>query len=129
MNARAIVFFALAVCFVFAPLFADAAVSLPEAPGHAPKLTIYLAKGEANSCGLGCDRWIAIEGKVDTDAAARVRQFLHGIKDTQLPIYFHSPGGDVRQAFAIGRLLRARKAIGRVGRTIASACAAGPQSR
>jgi hypothetical protein len=127
MNARAVVFFALASCLVFAPRFADAAVSLPEAPGYAPKLTIYLAKGEANSCGQGCDRWIAIEGRVDADAAARVRQFLRGIKDTKRPIYFHSPGGDVRQAFAIGRLLRARKAIGRVGRTVVSACAAGPQ--
>jgi hypothetical protein len=127
MNARAVVFFALATCLVFAPLFADAAVSLPEAPGYAPKLIIYLAKGEANSCGQGCDRWIAIEGRVDADAASRVRQFLRGVKDTRRPIYFHSPGGDVRQAFAIGRLLRARKAVGRVGRTVVSACAAGSQ--
>jgi hypothetical protein len=27
------------------------------------------------------------------------------VKDTQLPIYFHSPGGMVEQAFVIGRLL------------------------
>ena len=128
MNARALVCFAFATCFVLAPWLADAAVSLPEAPPYAPKLTIYLAKGEANSCGQGCDRWIAIEGKVDFDAAARVRRFLRGVKDTRLPIYFHSPGGDVRQSFAIGRLLRARKAIGRVGRTMASACAAASQA-
>jgi hypothetical protein len=128
MNARAIVSFALATCFVLAPIFAVAAASVPEAPGYAPELTIYLAKGEANSCGQGCDRWIAIEGKVDIDAAARVRRFLRGVKDTRRPIYFHSPGGDVRQAFAIGRLLRARKAIGRVGRTIATACAAESQA-
>jgi hypothetical protein len=56
MNARALVCFAFATCFVFAPWLADAAVSLPEAPGYAPKLTIYLAKGEANSCGQSCDR-------------------------------------------------------------------------
>jgi hypothetical protein len=122
------VYFAFATCFVFAPWLADAAVSLPEAPGYAPKLTIYLAKGEANSCGQGCDRWIAVEGKVDFGAAARVRRFLRGVKDARLPIYFHSPGGDVRQSFAIGRLLRTRKAIGRVGRTIASACAAASQA-
>jgi hypothetical protein len=128
MNARALVCFAFATCFVLAPWLADAAVSLPEAPPYAPKLTIYLAKGAANSCGQGCDRWIAIEGKVDFDAAARVRRFLRGVKDTRLPIYFHSPGGDVRQSFAIGRLLRARKAIGRVGRTIANACAAASQA-
>jgi hypothetical protein len=117
----------LAACLLL-PRFAEAAVALPETPGFASKLTIYLAKGAADSCGKGCDRWIAIEGKVDTDAAARVRQFLRGVKDTQRPIYFHSPGGDVRQALAIGRLLRARKAVGRVGRTVAAGCAAGAQA-
>jgi hypothetical protein len=127
MNARAILFSALLVHLVFVPFFAVAAVSLPTVPGHAPKLIIYLAKGAPNSCGPGCDHWIAIEGTIDADAAARVRQFLYGVKDTQRPIYFHSPGGEVRQAFAIGRLLRARKAVGRVGRTVVSACAAGSQ--
>jgi hypothetical protein len=128
MKARATLLSALAISVVFAPFLAVAAVKLPEAPaGYAPKLTIYLAKGEANSCGQGCDRWIAVEGRVDADAASRMRQFLRGVKDTQRPIYFHSPGGDVRQAFAIGRLLRARKAVGRVGRTIVAACPAGSQ--
>jgi hypothetical protein len=126
-NFRAILLFAFAVHFVLAPCVGVAAALIPEVPGHAPKLIMYLAKGPANSCGQGCDRWIAIEGIIDADAASRVRQFLNGVKDTQRPIYFHSPGGEVRQAFAIGRLLRSRKAIGRVGRTIASACAAGSQ--
>ncbi len=92
-----------------------------------PKLTIYLAKGRADSCGPGCDRWIAVEGEVDSGAAARIRRFLRDVKDTQRPIYFHSPGGSVEQSFAIGRLLRNRKAIARVGRTIVTACAAGSQ--
>jgi hypothetical protein len=127
LNFRAILLFAFAMHFVLAPCVAVAAALIPEVPGHAPKLIMYLAKGPANSCGQGCDRWIAIEGIIDADAASRVRQFLNGVKDTQRPIYFHSPGGEVRQAFAIGRLLRARKAIGRVGRTIASACVAGSQ--
>jgi hypothetical protein len=127
MNARAILFFALAIQFACAPFHAVAATLIPEVPGHAPKLIMYQARGAPNSCGPGCDRWIAIEGTVDADAAWRVRQFLNGVKDTQRPIYFHSPGGEVRQAFAIGRMLRARKAIGRVGRTIVSACAAGSQ--
>jgi hypothetical protein len=127
MKARAILFSALAIGLVFTPFLAAALVSLPALPGHAPKLVIYLAKGEANSCGQGCDRWIAIEGAVDAGAALRVRQFLRGVNDTQRPIYFHSPGGELRQALAIGRLLRARKATGRVGRTVVSACAAGSQ--
>lgn len=99
----------------------------PEMAGFAPKLIIYLAKGPANSCGPGCDRWIAVEGKVDQDAALRISRFLRGVKDPALPIYFHSPGGAVASAYAIGRLLRGRKAVARVGRTIVAACGAGMQ--
>jgi hypothetical protein len=92
-----------------------------------PKLTIYLAKGPANSCGPGCDRWIAIEGDVDHDAAARIGHFLRDVKDTQRPIYLHSPGGEVGEAYRIGHLLRSRKAVARVGRTIVAACAENAQ--
>ena len=98
-----------------------------EKAGFSPKLVIYLAKGAANSCGPGCDRWIAVEGEVDAGAAARIRRFLSTVKDAQRPIYFHSPGGAVEPSFVIGRLLRSRKAIARVGRTIVTACAAGTQ--
>ena len=97
-------------------------------PDIAPKLTMYLAKGAPNSCGWGCDRWIAFEGQVDQGAAARVRRFLASVKDTRRPIYFHSPGGSVEDSFVIGRLLRTRKAIARVGRTVATGCAAGTQA-
>ncbi|GEC52739.1 hypothetical protein ABIF38_005603 [Bradyrhizobium japonicum] len=95
--------------------------------GFAKKLTIYLAKGPANACGAGCDRWIAIEGEIDREAAQRIRTFLFPIKDRQLPIYLHSPGGNVEQSYGIARFLRAHKAIARVGRTIVPACSTGTQ--
>ena len=122
MIVRALVLTALLL--VHGELRAD---PLTEKAGFASKLIIYLAKGPANSCGTGCDHWIAIEGKVDSDAASRIRRFLRNVKDTQLPIYLHSPGGMVEQAFVIGRLLRSRKAIARVGRTMAAACGSGTQ--
>ncbi|MCK1390935.1 hypothetical protein [Bradyrhizobium sp. 1] len=98
-----------------------------EKAGFVSKLTIYLAKGAPDACGPGCDRWIAIEGQIDQEAAPRIRRFLAGVKDMQRPIYFHSPGGNVDQSYAIGRLLRSRKAVARVGRTIVTACASGTQ--
>lgn len=98
-----------------------------EKAGFAPKLVIYLAKGPANSCGPGCDRWIAVEGQLDDGAPSRIRRFLTAVKDMQRPIYFHSPGGAVGPSLTIGRLLRSRKAVARVGRTILAACAAGSQ--
>lgn len=98
-----------------------------EKAGFASRLTIYLARGAPDACGPGCDRWIAIEGEIDRDAAPRIRRFLAGVKDLQRPIYLHSPGGNVEQSYDIARLLRSRKAIARVGRTIVTACAAGTQ--
>src|SRR2546423_8886930 len=98
-----------------------------EKAGFESRLTIYLAKGAPDACGPGCDRWIAIEGEVDQDAGPRIRRFLAGVKDMQRPIYLHSPGGNVEQSYVIGRLLRSRKAVARVGRTIATACAPRPQ--
>jgi hypothetical protein len=98
-----------------------------EKAGFAPRLLIYNARGPANSCGAGCDRWIAIEGQVDVGAAARVARFLREAKDTTRPIYFHSPGGSVRPSYVIARMLRGRKAIARIGRTIATSCASGTQ--
>jgi hypothetical protein len=100
---------------------------LPADAGFAPKLIIYLARGKANSCGPGCDHWIAVEGMVDQAAATRIGRFLREVKDKERPIYFHSPGGVVEPAYVIGRILRSRKVIARVGRTIATTCAAGTQ--
>jgi hypothetical protein len=101
---------------------------IPENAGFAPKLVIYLARGPANSCGPGCDRWIAVEGTIDQAAASRVGRFLRDVKDTKRPIYFHSPGGSVEPAYMIGRLLRSRKAVARVGRTVVTACSTGMQA-
>ena len=123
-----------AICLV-ALLFADGlfihgparAESLPANAGFAPTLLIYLARGPANSCGPGCDHWIAVEGTVDPAAAARTGRFLRAVKDKDRPIYFHSPGGAVEPSYVIGRMLRSRKVVARVGRTIVAACAAGTQ--
>jgi len=119
------------VLLLFSCFLISTALRAEETPaakaGFASRLTIYLAKGAPDACGPGCDRWIAIEGEIDQAAAPRIRRFLAGVKDLQRPIYLHSPGGNVEQSYDIARLLRSRKAIARVGRTIATACAAGSQ--
>jgi hypothetical protein len=95
--------------------------------GFSPTLIVYAARGPANSCGPGCDRWIAVEGNVDIAAASHINRFLRDMKDNKRPIYFNSPGGSEGQAFTIGRMLRTRMVVARVGRTIVTACAAGSQ--
>ena len=87
-------------------------------------MVFYLAQGEPNSCGPGCEKWIAAEGAIAHGTAARLRAFLtrHGSKAGKLPIYFNSPGGITTESLAIGRLMRERGMTARVARTIPQAC-------
>ncbi len=90
--------------------------------GVLPVVAVYLAKGPPDSCGPGCDRWIAVEGKMDAGATARLRKLYKAHRTANLPLYLHSPGGDVRQGIAMGRLLREHKATARVARTLVKEC-------
>jgi hypothetical protein len=109
------------------PLHAAPAPEVVLPKGVLPVTAVYVAKGPPDSCGPGCDRWIAVEGKMDAGAAERLRKHYLGQKSANLPIYLHSPGGDVRQGLAMGRLLRARKATARVARTLVKECGADAQ--
>src|SRR5262245_8885287 len=94
-----------------------APLAAPELPLH-----IYLAKGEPNACGEGCQEWIAVEGRFDSGSAGRVNAFLkrHGAR--KLPVYFSSPGGSSTDALAIGRQLRWLGLTTGAARTIPRAC-------
>jgi hypothetical protein len=112
---------------LFVPLFGaawaapSAQPARPVAENAAP-ISFTVVKGPAGACGPGCDRWIAAEGKIDNAAAARFRRFMKQIGDARLPIYLHSPGGNLEQALAIGNMLREKKFVARVGRTMVQEC-------
>ncbi|WP_284419213.1 MULTISPECIES: hypothetical protein [unclassified Bradyrhizobium] len=94
----------------------------PRIPDNSAPIAFALVKGAPDSCGPGCDSWIAAEGKIDGGAAARLRKFMKQIGDRKLPIYFNSPGGNLEQALAMGNWLREKKAAVRVGRTTVREC-------
>jgi len=87
-----------------------------------PPMQFYVVKGAPDTCGRGCDSWIAVEGKIDSSAAARFRKFFARVRGRNLPIYFYSPGGNVEQALAIGAVMREKPVIARVGRTVVNEC-------
>jgi hypothetical protein len=72
-------------------------------------IEFYLAKGDADACGPGCNAWIAAEGKIDAGAASRLRRLLAKLGRARPPIYFHSPGGLVTGGLELGRLLHEQK--------------------
>jgi hypothetical protein len=86
-------------------------------------MMVYLAKGEADTCGPGCSEWIAGEGRFDDSAAQRLRALLSRIGKRRLPLFFHSTGGLATPATEIGRLLRVREMTAGVYQTIPAGCA------
>jgi len=108
-------------------LFSAPAIAAPTArpspaDAPAPPVMFYVVRGAPDSCGLGCDRWIAVEGQIDRDAAGRFKKFIKQLKDRKLPLYFSSPGGNLEQAIFIGNMLRELSATARVARTIVKDC-------
>ncbi len=107
---------------------ASAAVA---APSQAPDvyasiqwqpMIFFVAKGTPDTCGPGCNEWIAAEGAIDPDAAQRFRDFLAALPRRDLPIFFNSAGGIAGQAAALGRIMREHRMTAGVGRTLPEGC-------
>ena len=100
---------------------AKAAPAGTKAPPMA-EIEFFLARGEADVCGPGCNEWIAAEGKIDAGAASRLRRLLAKLGRRRLPIYLHSPGGSVVGSLELGRLIRDQKLAVSVAYTIPHGC-------
>jgi hypothetical protein len=85
-------------------------------------MVFFVAKGEPNACGPGCDTWISAEGDFDEGAGKRFQAFLETVGDRDLPIYFRSRGGLLGQAVLIGDRLYVRRMTASVGRTSPIEC-------
>ena len=101
---------------------APKAKAAPKAAPQAPPMIFYLAKGEDDACGEGCNEWIAAEGRFESDTAQRLRTFLTRLGKRKLPIFFHSLGGNGVAAMTMGRLLREREMTAGVYETIPVGC-------
>src|SRR6201992_1999477 len=58
-----------------------------------PPMQFYVAKGAADACGRGCDRWIQLEGQIDRGAAGRFRNFFAQLRNWKTPVELYLPGG------------------------------------
>ncbi|HEY5965929.1 MAG TPA: hypothetical protein VIU42_18095 [Xanthobacteraceae bacterium] len=85
-------------------------------------MVFFIAKGPANSCGPGCDQWIAAEGALAPGTAQRLQDFLATSSRRSLPVFFHSRGGNVHEAFQIGQTLRKHRMTAGIGRTVTERC-------
>jgi hypothetical protein len=85
-------------------------------------MIFVVATGEPNACGRGCSEWIAGEGEFDESATQRFREFLAVLAKRDLPIFFNSDGGLLREATQIGLILRQNRMTAGVARTVAEGC-------
>jgi len=115
---------ASAACAAAASSQPDPAKSAPQTVDLAkiPMIEFYLAKGEADACGPGCNTWIVAEGQIDAGAAPRLRRLLGKLGRPRLPIYFHSPGGLLEGSLELGRLIREQKLEVGVAHTVVLGC-------
>ena len=88
---------------------------------HEP-IIFFVAKGGPDACGPGCDTWIGAEGTFDPDVLRRLTEFLAVPGRQQLPIFFHSPGGELQPSIAIGHLLREKRMTAGIGQTVPEGC-------
>ncbi|BCG87220.1 hypothetical protein MesoLj113c_33300 [Mesorhizobium sp. 113-3-9] len=73
-------------------------------------------------CTQTCVQWISAEGAITGDTDRRFKKFLKRLKGKKLPVVFQSPGGDVRAALAVGRMIRTAGLETAVGRTKLNGC-------
>jgi len=73
----------------------------------------------------GCTEWIAGQGRFDEGTAQRFREFLAVSGKRDLPIFFNSDSGLLREAVQIGSILRENRMTAGVARTVVEGCRLG----
>jgi hypothetical protein len=92
-------------------------------PAGEPSMQFDLVRSAEPGCEPQCPEWIAAQGKIDGTSVARFKRVLRQLGDRKVPVLIDSNGGRVNDAFAIGRLARARGLDVVVSRTVLTACA------
>ncbi len=91
-------------------------------------LSMFLAKGDKDACGPGCDTWIAVEGQFDEGAAQRFAAFVRRLENKSVPVFLNSPGGLTDEGLALGRFLRDHGIRAGIARSAAT-CGGAPECK
>ncbi len=100
--------------------FAD--LKLPQRPRGDPPMRIVRVTSSDPACEPNCPEWISAEGVVTPGAAPAFAKFIADLGGRRLPVLISSHGGSVRDALAIGQLVRAKGLAVAVARTLIANC-------
>jgi hypothetical protein len=98
-------------------------LQMPSTPE--PPMVVLIVESTTTDCQPDCQVWISAQGKIVAgQTLRRFQAVLRQLKGRKLPVFINSGGGDVAEAMAIGRLIRA-KGLDTAVIKIDSSCPAG----
>jgi hypothetical protein len=132
-SARALVLALLGLLAARVPALAD--LRPPARMRGEPPMRFVRVVSADPACARNCPEWLSAEGLIEPGAVADFAKALEALNGRRLPILIHSPGGSVRDAIAMGELIRSRGLAVAVARTLivncperAPKCPSGPGS-
>ena len=91
-----------------------------------PPMVVLIGESTTTDCQSDCRAWISAQGKIVAgQTLRRFQAVLRQLKGRKLPVFINSGGGDVAEAMAIGRLIRAKGLDTAVIKIDSSSCPAG----
>lgn len=97
--------------------------SAPEAkPKLEPVMKAMLVRGSRPECEPNCPEWISLEGRIVGSSSRELKKVLSQIGTRKPPVILSSLGGDVDQAYAMARMIRAKGLDVAVGKTELRVC-------
>jgi hypothetical protein len=85
-------------------------------------MTFVIVRSSKPGCEPNCPQWIAAEGEITGATAGQFKAVLAKLGDLKLPVVINSPGGDLRSAIDMGRMIRKRQLSTGVGFTQYEGC-------
>jgi hypothetical protein len=101
---------------------ARADLKLPPRPRGDPPIRILQVKSSDPACEPNCPQWISAEGVITPGAASAFAKTIADLRGRRLPILISSHGGSVRDALAMGQLIRSKGLAVAVARTLIANC-------
>ena len=118
VHARAAaIILVLAASVVAGPTFAD-----PRRATRDPPMRILRVTSVDPACQPNCPEWISAEGIVTPGKARDFAKIIDALGGRRLPVLVSSHGGSVRDAVAMGALIRSKGLVVAVARTMIANC-------
>jgi hypothetical protein len=102
------------------PALAD--LRLPPRPRGDPPMRILHVTSVDPACQPNCPEWISAEGVITPGKAREFAKVIAGLGGRRLPVLISSHGGSVRDALAMGLMIRSKGLVVAVARTLIANC-------